>query len=85
MTPSRLLTWWVFHVIENRERHKSASPLFLQTAPEGTIFIAGNVADGVCLGSYPLDASSNYQLWVRSLERARCLRLISSAFPSCGC
>lgn len=26
--------------------------------------IAGNVADGVCLGSYPLDSTSNYQLWV---------------------
>ena len=45
-----------------------------QTAPEGTIFIAGNVADGVCLGSYPLDATSNYQLWVSTPRASRTAR-----------
>jgi hypothetical protein len=43
-----------------------------QGAPDGTVFIAGNVSDGVCLGSFPLDATGNFQLWVRvARKRAR--------------
>jgi hypothetical protein len=34
--------------------------------PEGSIAIAGNVSDGVCLGSFPLAADGNFQLWVFS-------------------
>lgn len=36
----------------------------LQGTPEGSIAIAGNVSDGVCLGSFPLAADGNFQLWV---------------------
>jgi hypothetical protein len=41
-------------------------PFFLQGAPEGTTAIAGQKADGVALGSFPLDSTGNYAFWVFS-------------------